>query len=210
MRVLLVVAHPLDNAFAKAAAARIRATLERRGIEVDILTGAERRGYFTTPYDSKAVAGYVARLRLAEKLVFVFPQWWFNVPAILKGFFDRVLVPGVAFDHVSGGGPLIPRLTHIDALWVVSSTGAPWWVTRLYMGDPVRRQIARSIKPLVSRKASFRHRARAGPIWGSKASELRESCLSDGSAATANQGTTLDVPPGSSAITPALHFRRRG
>jgi NAD(P)H dehydrogenase (quinone) len=136
--VLLVVAHPLDNAFAKAAAARIRATLERRGIEVDMidlyaddfdprLTGAERRGYFTTPYDSKAVAGYVARLRLAEKLVFVFPQWWFNVPAILKGFFDRVLVPGVAFDHASGGGPLIPRLTHVDALWVVSSTGAPWW-----------------------------------------------------------------------------------
>lgn len=133
-----VVAHPLDNAFAKAAAARIRAALERRGIEVDIidlyaddfdprLTGAERRGYFTTPYDSKAVAGYVARLRLAEKLVFVFPQWWFNVPAILKGFFDRVLVPGVAFDHASGGGPLIPRLTHVDALWVVSSTGAPWW-----------------------------------------------------------------------------------
>src|SRR5580704_3667636 len=133
LRALLVVAHPLDNAFAKAAAARIRATLEHRGIEVDMidlyadefdprLTGAERRGYFTTPYDSKAVAGYVARLMLAEKLVFVFPQWWFNVPAILKGFFDRVLVPGVAFDHPSGGGPLIPRLTH-NALWVVSSTG---------------------------------------------------------------------------------------
>src|SRR3984893_6008648 len=128
LRVLLVVAHPLDNAFAKAAAARIRATLERRGIEVDMidlyaddfdprLTGAERRGYFTAPYDSRAVAGYAARLMLAEKLVFVFPQWWFNVPAILKGFFDRVLVPGVAFDHPYGGGPLIPRLTHIDALW---------------------------------------------------------------------------------------------
>jgi hypothetical protein len=34
------------------------------------LTGAERRGYFATPFESKAVAGYVARLRLAEKLVF--------------------------------------------------------------------------------------------------------------------------------------------
>jgi NAD(P)H dehydrogenase (quinone) len=167
LRALLVVAHPLDNAFAKAAAARIRATLERRGIEVDMidlyaddfdprLTRAERLGYFTTPYDSRAVAGYVARLMLAEKLVFVFPQWWYNVPAILKGFFDRVLVPGVAFDHPSGGGSLIPRLTHVKALWVVSSTGAPWWVTRLYMGDPVRRQIARGIKPLVGRKASFR------------------------------------------------------
>ena len=167
LRALLVVAHPLDNAFAKTAAERIRVTLERRGIEVDMidlyaddfdprLTGAERRGYFATPYESKAVANYVARLRLAEKLVFVFPQWWFNVPAFLKGFFDRVLVPGVAFDHPSGGGPLIPRLTHVNALWVVSSTGAPWWVTRLYMGDPVRRQIARGIKPLAGRKASFR------------------------------------------------------
>jgi len=167
LRALLVVAHPLEDGFAKAAAARIRAAIERRGIEVDIidlyaddfdprLTGGERRGYFTTPYDSGAVADYVARLRLAEKLVFVFPQWWFNVPAILKGFFDRVLVPGVAFDHAPGGGPLIPRLTHVDALWVVNSTGAPWWVTRLYMGDPVRRQIGRGIKALVSRKARFR------------------------------------------------------
>src|SRR5580700_8553806 len=54
LRALLVVAHPLDNAFAKAAAARIRATLEHRGIEVDMidlyadefdprLTSAERR-----------------------------------------------------------------------------------------------------------------------------------------------------------------------
>jgi hypothetical protein len=83
LRALLVVAHPLDNAFAKAAAERIRAMLERRGIEVDTidlyaddfdprLTGAERRDYFTTPYDSRAVAGYVARLMLAEKLVFGF------------------------------------------------------------------------------------------------------------------------------------------
>jgi hypothetical protein len=60
LRALLVIAHPLDNAFAKAAAERIRAMLERRGIEVDMidlyadnfdprLAGAERRGYFTAP-----------------------------------------------------------------------------------------------------------------------------------------------------------------
>jgi RND family efflux transporter MFP subunit len=48
------------------------------------------------PVDNKLFRGYVARLRLAEKLDFAFPQWWFNVPAILKGFFDLVFVPGVA------------------------------------------------------------------------------------------------------------------
>lgn len=167
MPVLLVVAHPLDASFAKTAAARIRATLERRGMTVDLLdlyadrfdpclSAAERRTYFTRAHDSTAVANYVARLKQAEKLIFVFPQWWFNVPAILKGFFDRVLVPGVAFDHAIGGGPLIPRLTHVEALWVVTSTGSPWWVTRLYMGDPVRRQIGRGIKHFVDRRANFR------------------------------------------------------
>ena len=35
--------------------------------------------------------------------ILVFPQWWFNFPAILKGFFDRVFAPGVAFDHERSG-----------------------------------------------------------------------------------------------------------
>ncbi len=167
MRALLVVAHPLDESFTKAAASRIARTLERRGIEVDLLdlyaegfdpclTAAERRSYFTAGYDSSAVATYIERLRRAEKLVLVFPQWWFGVPAILKGFLDRVLVPGAAFEQPSGGGMPIPRLGRIDAFYVVSSTGAPWWIAKLYMGDPVRRQIGRGIKPFITPKARFR------------------------------------------------------
>jgi putative NADPH-quinone reductase len=166
MRVLLVIAHPLEDSFTKAAAARVRSTLERRGMEVDLidlyadgfdprLTGAERRGYFASPYDRRGVEDYVDRLKKADKLAFFFPQWWFNMPAILKGFFDRVFAPGVAFDHAPGGG-LIARLTKIDALYVVSSTGAPWWIARLYMGDPVRRQIGRGVKAILKPKARFR------------------------------------------------------
>jgi NAD(P)H dehydrogenase (quinone) len=167
MRALLVVAHPLDESFTKAAAHRIAKTLERRDMEVDLLdlyaegfdpclTATERRSYSTTHYDSSAVATYVERLRRVEKLVLVFPHWWFGMPAILKGFLDRVLVPGIAFDHPPGGGMPIPRLTRIDALYVVSSTGSPWWIAKLYMGDPVRRQIGRGIKPFVNPKARFR------------------------------------------------------
>jgi putative NADPH-quinone reductase len=167
MRVLVVVAHPLEDAFAKVAARRICATLERRGMDADLLdlyaenfdprlTAEERRGYFATPYDFSGVASCVERLRAAEKLVFVFPQWWFDVPAILKGFFDRVCVPGVAFDHGADGAGLIPRLTHVNAIWVVSTTGSPWWVTKLYMGDPVRRQIKRGLRSFISPKARFK------------------------------------------------------
>ncbi|WP_026606118.1 NAD(P)H-dependent oxidoreductase [Methylocapsa acidiphila] len=166
MRALLVVAHPLKASFAKAAAARIRARLEERGVEVDVidlyadgfdprLSADERADYFAQPYDASRVADYVDRLRRADRLVFIFPQWWFNMPAILKGFLDRAFAPGVAFDHAPGGG-LIPRLTNIAAIFVVTSTGAPWWATRLYMGDPVRRQLSRGVKAMVSPKARFR------------------------------------------------------
>jgi NAD(P)H dehydrogenase (quinone) len=166
MRTLIVVAHPLVESFTHAAATRVKATLERRGMSVDLidlyaddfdprLKAAERRAYFEPPHDSSLVANYAGRLRAAQKLIFVFPQWWFGPPAVLKGFFDRVIAPGVAFEHRPGGG-LTPLLTHIDALWVVTSTGAPWWVVCLYMGDPVRRLIARGLKPWICPKARFR------------------------------------------------------
>ncbi|MEJ0094477.1 MAG: NAD(P)H-dependent oxidoreductase [Methylocella sp.] len=166
MRTLIVVAHPLKDSFTQAVAERIKATLQRRGVDIDLidlyadgfdprLSEAERRGYFATPYDSTSVADYLARLKAADKLVFVFPQWWFNMPAILKGFFDRVLVPGVAFNHAPRGG-LTPALTQITAIFVVTSTGSPWWMARLYMGDPVRRQIGRGVKAAMCPKAKFR------------------------------------------------------
>jgi len=40
------------------------------------------------------VAGEIAKLRQADRVVFHFPIWWFAPPAILKGWFDRVLVHG--------------------------------------------------------------------------------------------------------------------
>lgn len=166
MRALIVLAHPLAESFTHAAALRIRETLERRGLAVDVidlyaddfdprLTAAERAAYFEPPHDWSAVAGYAERLREAQKLAFVFPQWWFGPPAIMKGFFDRVIAPGIAFERRQGEKE-IPLLAHIDALWVVSSTGAPWWIACPYMGDPARRLIARGLKPWICPKAKFR------------------------------------------------------
>ena len=119
MHILLVLAHPLAESFAAAVAGTARETLEEAGHTVDVLdlyrenfdprlTAAERAGYFDIPYDSSEVANLVARLKAAEGLILVFPQWWFNFPAILKGFFDRVLAPGVAFSHDASGGRILP------------------------------------------------------------------------------------------------------
>ena len=167
MHVLLVLAHPLPESFAASVARTIRETLEAIGHTVDLLdlyaenfdprlTEKERRGYFDLPYDTSDVADLAARLRQAEALMLVFPQWWFNLPAVLKGFFDRVFAPGVAFRHDKDGGRIVPLLTNIRHFWAFTTTGSPWWVVRFYMGDPVRRQLKRGIAIFCNRKVDLR------------------------------------------------------
>jgi putative NADPH-quinone reductase len=167
LNVLVVLAHPLADSFAASIARTTREMLEASGHSVDLLdlyaedfdprlTVAERKGYFDDPYDHSAVSGYVERLRDAEALILVFPQWWFNLPAIIKGYIDRVFVPGVAFQHDLAGGRLVPKLTNIRHFWVLTTTGSPWWIARVYMGNPVRRQLKRGVAAFCARKLDFR------------------------------------------------------
>lgn len=165
---LIVLAHPLPESFAHAAAARIRAALAARGCTTDLLdlyaegfdprmSAGERASFFDVPYAVPAdIAPLTARLEAADELVFVFPQWWFNMPAVLKGFFDRVFAPGIAYVHALDLGTIKPRLTRVQRFSVVTSTGSPWWAARLYMGDPVRRLLKRAIMAYCCPNARFR------------------------------------------------------
>jgi len=167
MKFLIVLAHPLKGSFAESTALAAQEQLTRQGHAVDLLnlyaedfdprlSEAERGGYFDTPYDYSAVANIVSRLQVADGLILVFPQWWFNFPAILKGFFDRTFVPGVAFDHDLAGGRIIPKLTNIRYLWALTTTGSPWWLVHLYMGNPVRKLLKRAIGEFCAKNLNFR------------------------------------------------------
>ncbi|MQV96053.1 flavodoxin family protein [Sinorhizobium medicae] len=167
MRILLVLAHPLENSFAASVARTAKESLEAKGHKVDLLdlyredfdprlTVAERGSYFDERYDASEVSVWVDRLKAADGLMLVFPQWWFNFPAILKGFFDRVFAPGVAFDHDGAGGRIMPRLGNIKLFWALTSTGSPWWVVHLYMGNPVRRLLKRGIAAFCGKGLDFR------------------------------------------------------
>ena len=149
MRVLVIYAHPLADSFAAVLHRAIVAGLQRSGHEVDdcdlyaegfdpVLSAAERRAYNTPSPDLAGVAEHVARLRAAEALVLCFPTWWYGMPAILKGYFDRVWAQGVAFHLPEGGGAIRPALTKIKKITVVTTFGAPWWLIRLVLRDPVR------------------------------------------------------------------------
>jgi len=152
-RALVLFAHPVPESFAAALHVRVVDRLAARGWEVDdcdlhaegfapVLTAAERRGYHDTATNTAPVQGYVDRLRAAEALVMVFPVWNFGYPAILKGFLDRVFLPGVSFRLE--GGRVRPNLAHIRCLAAVTTYGG----TRLramLACDPPRACVTRAV-----------------------------------------------------------------
>jgi len=165
-RVLVIFAHPCEESFSAALHGRVVAALVATGWQVDdcdlnaegfnpVLTAAERRGYHAVATNRAPVQGYVDRLMAAEALVFVYPVWNFGMPAILKGFFDRVFLPGVSFRLENG--LVAPNLGHIRKIAVVTTYGATLWRAFL-AGDPPRRFMARTMRYL-ARPERFRYLA---------------------------------------------------
>ena len=161
MRVLVIYAHPLADSFAAALHHAVVAALTRAGHEVDdcdlyamgfdpVMKPAERRAHNTPHPDLSAVEHHVERLRAADAVVLCFPVWWYGMPAILKGYFDRVWVNGVAF-HLGPKGKIRPALRRIKKLGVVCTYGAPWWLIKLVLRDPVRGVIHTGIRGLCTR-----------------------------------------------------------
>lgn len=156
MNCLLVVAHPLTDSLCRHLAGLAGRELAAAGHSVTVLdlyamdfdprlTQAERLSYYAVAHDDSAVLEHAAALRSAEMLVLVFPTWWFGMPAILKGWIDRVFAPGVAFAHGDDFGPIRPLLGNLRRLAAITTLGSPWWADWLVLWRPLPRILRRAV-----------------------------------------------------------------
>lgn len=152
-RALVLFAHPCPESFNAAVHKVVLETLTQRGWDVDscdlnaegfspVLTELERHNYHEEPGNIEAVKPYVERLQAADALVMVFPVWNFGYPAILKGFLDRVFLPGVSFKLRDGG--ISPGLINIKKLAACSTYGGNRFRAMLN-GDPPRKCVTRAV-----------------------------------------------------------------
>lgn len=167
MRVLVLHAHPVKESFNGALYREVCARLAAAGHEVDacdlyaegfdpVLTRAERLDYHDLSKNAANVDTHVERLMKAEALVLSHPVWNFGMPAILKGYLDRVFLPGVSFKIVDGR--VKPNLQHIRKVAVVTTYGAD--PLRAFLaGDPPKRFAKRTLRYLVKPGAAFSYLA---------------------------------------------------
>ena len=124
MKTLVIYAHPYEKSFCSAILAECLSTLGTADL-IDLYKdgfnpvmsreelGLYSRGGFRDPL----VKEYQEKIAANRRLVFIFPIWWYDAPAILRGFFDKVLLKDFAFDDSTGFDGL---LNH-EALLITSS-----------------------------------------------------------------------------------------
>ena len=158
MRILVVYCHPCEESFNAAIRDHAVRTLEDSGHEVDLIDlyaenfdpvmGApERRGYHTPVENEKPVKEHLDRLRKADGLIFIYPTWWYGLPAMLKGWLDRVWLPHAVFQMPEAGKPIRGNLPNIRLIGAISTLGSPdwwWW----FIGMPGRRTLLTGLSVL--------------------------------------------------------------
>lgn len=158
MRAFVLHAHPDPESFSTSLRSTVCSSLEQNGWEIDlcdlyeenfnpVLSREERQGYHSIPENRKPVQHYIDRIQSADGIFFVYPVWIFGFPAIMKGFLDRVMVPGVAFDIIDGklkpvksitkyvvcvatyGGPRIRALMTLDPPRMIANSNFRFYFT---------------------------------------------------------------------------------
>ncbi|SEA69898.1 NAD(P)H-dependent oxidoreductase [Rubrimonas cliftonensis] len=161
MRVLIVHAHPSPDSYNAGLLRTAREAIAASGHEVEtidlyaegfdpVLTRERWEAIEDGARNTAGVERHAALLARAEALVFVYPTWWYSMPAMLHGWLERVWVPGVAFALPRPGETIVPKLTHIRRLVVVTTCGASWWLTRL-VGAPGKAILTRGCRLLMAR-----------------------------------------------------------
>ncbi len=163
MKTLVVHCHPDAASFSTALFTAVCAKLRAAGQELTaidlyaerfdpVLALDERQAYVDNPaLVIQRVQPHVDALRAAEHLVFVHPTWWYGPPALLKGWLERVWLPGVAFMPPPRRGAItVPGLQQVRRLTVVTTGGAPWWWLKV-IGDPHRKLFTRGLRVLMAR-----------------------------------------------------------
>lgn len=154
MRALMVVDHPYSGAFTHALADAARRGLENAGHDVDVIDlhadgfdpvmrapdlAAWRTGTVVDPQ----VLDYQDRLLAADHLLLAFPVWWEVMPAMSKGFIDKVLTKGFAYDQPKPGGMMRRRLTGLTGVTAITCMATPSLAYRIVFGNPLMKSLFR-------------------------------------------------------------------
>ena len=152
MKTLIVYYHPHEGSFCSAIRDAVTTGLHNGGHEHKIIdlskegfdpvmrekdlkafVQAGREGEDGLDGVDPFVLRYMKKLRWAQHIVMIFPIWWMTMPAMVKGFIDKVIFPGVAYKMEDG--KLVSLLTGLKQVTIITTMNTPSDVYREVFGN---------------------------------------------------------------------------
>lgn len=143
-RTVIVYAHPYEKSFNHAILMVLKDAITDRGEECDVIDlyaegfdpvyHPEELALFKEgKYLDPKIERYQNLIKDASRVIFIFPVWWSDMPAMMKGFFDKTMLPGYAYSIIDGKWS--PGITNVSQTIVITTSESPTANFAPYFGD---------------------------------------------------------------------------
>lgn len=163
MKVLVVFNHPYDQSYCAAILEAVRSGLAAGNHYLDlihldrdefdpVMRSKDLKAFAMARSDPDAafalldprVLEYKERIERAEHIVFIFPIWWELMPARMKGFIDKVIFPGIAYEYSKGASAGMSNvMKKLNGITLITTMNTPSLLYRLIFGNAIQRAFMR-------------------------------------------------------------------
>jgi len=154
MKTVIVFNHPYHGSYCNAILKAVTNGLQTTNHEVDlihldndkfnpVMQAGDLKGFKDgTPQDAQAI-NYGERISNADHLIMIFPIWWEMMPAMTKGFIDKVIYPGIAYDCDNSGRypKMTRRWNNLKSVTMITTMNTPSPVYRLLFGNAIKKAV---------------------------------------------------------------------
>lgn len=153
MKILIINGHPRKESFSSALAEAYRSGAEESSATIDQINLRDldfdlnlRYGYGKKMVLEPDLVEAQKKLKWADHLVWIYPVWWGSVPALMKGFLDRVLTPGYAYKKIEGSIRWEQYFKGKSARLICTLDQPPWYYNLVFFAPSHRAMTGLTMK----------------------------------------------------------------
>lgn len=154
MKTLIVYNHPYDGSFCHGILETVKASIIKSGNEIDVIeldndsfnpvmTAEDLKGFLDHKIVDEKALDYANRLKNADNLVIIFPIWWELMPALTKGFIDKVIFPGAVYEYSKNGIGMNSTLSNLKSTTVITTMNTPKILYKIKFGNAIEKSLIR-------------------------------------------------------------------
>jgi len=164
MNTLVVYCHPYEGSFCHAILEKLEDGAKETGKKLDVIdlykdnfnpvmSGKDLLGFVKHQAQDQQAIDYADKLKKADHLILVFPIWWELMPAMMKGFIDKVIFPGQTFEYTKSGLGMVSSLPNLKKTTVITTMNTPKPMYKFVYGNAIKKSLIKG----TLKKSGFKH-----------------------------------------------------